>query len=129
MEPKGAIHLQCKRYGFDAWVRKIPGRKKWQLTPVFLPGKYHGWRSMEGYSPWGCKELDTTKQLSNSNLNIVHDTLLQLLCYFDCPNNFKCYFFFKMVSELKGESINSNPPYEMFQCLLYQEVISMLAFL
>ena len=68
-------------------------------------------------------------QLSNSNLNVVHDTLLQLLCYFDCPNNFKCYFLFKMVSELKGESINSNLPYEMFQCLLYQEVISMLAFL
>ena len=38
-------------------------RRKWQPTPVFLPGKSHGWRSLAGYSPWGHKELDTTKQL------------------------------------------------------------------
>ena len=38
-------------------------RRKWQLTPVLLPGKSHGWRSLLGYSPWGCKELDTTEQL------------------------------------------------------------------
>ena len=35
---------------------------KWQPTPVFLPGTYHGQRSLGGYSPWGCKELDTTEQ-------------------------------------------------------------------
>ena len=40
---------------FDSWVRKIPWRRKWQPTPVFLPGKSHGWRSLAGYSPWGCK--------------------------------------------------------------------------
>ena len=37
--------------------------KKWQPTPVFLPGKFHGLRSLVGYSPWGCKESDTTEQL------------------------------------------------------------------
>ena len=37
-------------------VGKIPWRKKWQSTPVFLPGKTHGQRSCMGYSPWGCKE-------------------------------------------------------------------------
>ena len=42
---------------------KIPWRRKWQLTPVFLPGESHGWRSLVGYSPWGCKESDTTEQL------------------------------------------------------------------
>jgi hypothetical protein len=42
---------------------KIPWRRKWQPTPVLLPGKSHGQRSLVGYSPWGCKELDTTKQL------------------------------------------------------------------
>ena len=41
------------------WVRKIPWRGKWQPTPVFLPGKSHGQRSLVGYSPWGRKELDT----------------------------------------------------------------------
>ena len=44
---------QCGRPGFNPWVRKIPWRRKWQPTPVFLPGKFHGWRSLVGYSPWG----------------------------------------------------------------------------
>ena len=38
-------------------------RRKWQATPVFLPGKSHGRRSLVGYSPWGCKESDTTELL------------------------------------------------------------------
>ena len=44
--------------GFDQWFRKTSWRRKWQPTPVFLPGKLHGQRSLEGYSPWGCKESD-----------------------------------------------------------------------
>ena len=43
--------------------REILLRRKWQLTPVLLPGKSHGQRSLAGYSPWGRKELDTTEQL------------------------------------------------------------------
>ena len=42
---------------------KISWRRKWQPTPVFLPGKFCGWRSLLGYSPWGHKELDMTEQL------------------------------------------------------------------
>ena len=56
----------CRRPGFDPWVRKICWRRKWQLTPVFLPRKSHGWRSLVGYSPWDCKELDMTEQLTLS---------------------------------------------------------------
>ena len=55
---------QCrrrKRHGFKPWVRKIPWRRKWQPTPVFLPGKSHGQRSLVGYSLWGHKELDMTE--------------------------------------------------------------------
>ena len=37
------------------WVRKIPWRRKWQPTPVFLPGKFHGQRNLAGYSSWDCK--------------------------------------------------------------------------
>ena len=48
---------------FDPWVRKIPWRSKWQPSPVLLPGKSHRRRSLVGYSPWGCKESDTTEQL------------------------------------------------------------------
>ena len=42
---------------------KIPWRRKRQPTPVLLPGKSHGQRSLVGYSPWGCKESDTTERL------------------------------------------------------------------
>ena len=48
---------QCRRYRLDPWAGKIPWGRKWQSTPVFLPGKSHGQRSLAGYSPWGCKEL------------------------------------------------------------------------
>ena len=47
----------------DPWVGKIPWRRKWQPSPVLLPGKSHGWRSLVGYSPWGCKEVDTSERL------------------------------------------------------------------
>ena len=55
---------QCrkhKRHGFDPWVRKIPWRRAWQPTPVFLPGESHGQRNLAGYSPWSCKKSDTTE--------------------------------------------------------------------
>ena len=51
---------QCRGCGFDPWVRKIPWRRKWQPTPVFLPGKSHGQRGLAGYSSWGREDLDTT---------------------------------------------------------------------
>jgi len=51
---------QYRRPEFDPWVRKTPWRRKWQPTPVFLPGKSHGWRSQAGCRPWGHKESDTT---------------------------------------------------------------------
>ena len=50
-----------KKFEFDPWVGKILCRRKWQPTPVFLPGESHGQRSLVGYSPWGCKESDTTE--------------------------------------------------------------------
>ena len=55
---------QCKRPkkpGFSPWVGKIRWRRKWQPTPVYLPGESHGRRSLLGYSPWGHKESDTTE--------------------------------------------------------------------
>ena len=55
---------KCRRRGFDSWVGKIPWRRKWLLTPVFLPGKSHGHRSTVGYSPWVTKELGMTERLS-----------------------------------------------------------------
>ena len=61
---------QCRRCRFDPAVRKSSWRRKRQPTPVFLPGKSHGWRSLACYNPWGCKELDTTYLLNNNNRKI-----------------------------------------------------------
>ena len=58
-------HLPAVREtGFDPWVGKMPWRRKWQPTSVFLPGKFHRQRNLTGYSPWCCKELDVMEQLN-----------------------------------------------------------------
>ena len=53
--------LRYKRSGFSPWVGKIPWRRAWQPTPLFLPGESHGQRSLVGYGPQGHTELDTTE--------------------------------------------------------------------
>ena len=54
---------QCRKCRFDPWVRKIPCSRKWQPTPVFLPGKSHEQRSLMGNGLWGHTELDMTEPL------------------------------------------------------------------
>ena len=55
---------QCRRCGFDPCIGKIPWRRAWQATPVFLPGESHGQRSLAGYSPWVVKSQTQLKWLS-----------------------------------------------------------------
>ena len=58
----------------DPWVKKIPWHRKWQPDLVFLPGKFHGHRSLASCSPWGRKELDMTEQLivlTHTHIHIV----------------------------------------------------------
>ena len=52
----------------DPWVGKIPWRRKWQPTPVFLPGEFHGQRTLAGYSPWGRKESDMTEEHTSATI-------------------------------------------------------------
>ena len=66
-----SVCLQCRRPGFDPWVGKIPWRRKWQPTPVPLPGKSHGWRSLGGYSPWG-RLSDFTSLWTIGNLGMIY---------------------------------------------------------
>ena len=66
---KSRRHKTCRFY---PWVRKIPWSRKWQLTPKFLPGKFHGQRSLVGYSPWGHKESDTTEPPSTAAQHTLH---------------------------------------------------------
>ena len=57
---------QCRRCRFSPWVRKILWRRKWQPTPVFLPGEPHGQRNLEDYGLWRHKVSDMTEQLSTA---------------------------------------------------------------
>jgi len=52
---------QCRRPGLGPWVGKISWRREWLPIPVFWPGEFLRERSLAGYSPWGCKESDTTE--------------------------------------------------------------------
>ena len=60
---------------FDPRVGKIPWRRAWQLTPVFMPGKSHGQRSLASYGPWGCVELDTKQ-----HTHMMHRNHIEIIC-------------------------------------------------
>ena len=64
----------------DRDLRVSPWRRKWQPTPVFLPRESHGQRSQAGYGPWGCKNLDTTERLTNTE-NV---SACMSACVLDC---------------------------------------------
>ena len=64
---KESVCLQSRRPRFDPWVGKIPWRKEWQPTPVFLPREFHGQKSLAGYRPWGRRELDQTERLTHTH--------------------------------------------------------------
>ena len=101
--------LQCGRPGFDPWVRKIPWRRKWQPTPVFLPGESHGRRSLVGYNPRVAK---SRTQLSNFTFTVCmcksqspssspfsppwcpYTCSLCICLYFCFANRFICTVFF-----------------------------------
>ena len=85
------ILLQCRRPGFDPWIGKIPCRRKWQLTPGFLPGEFRGQRSLMGCRLWSRTELDTTGQLTLSlslSAHYVTPSLWWLSCQEASRSNF-----------------------------------------
>ena len=72
---------ECRRHRFDPWVSKIPWRKKWQTTPVFLPKEPHGQRNLVGYSPWGHRRVEwacNRTQLQHQ-LTLGHNNVFWLL--------------------------------------------------
>ena len=64
---------------FHPWLRKILWRGKWQPTPVLLPGKSHGQRSVVSYSPWGHKESNPTEQLYSLTHSHARKVMLKIL--------------------------------------------------
>ena len=81
---------RCRRQGFDPWVRKIPWRRKWQPSPVFLPGKYLGQRSLAGYSLQGRKRVGHDR--ATEHTSIV--STFYFIAYFINKNS---YYFIKIL--------------------------------
>ena len=75
---------QCRRHRFDPWVRKISWRRK-KNTLVFLPGKFHGQRSLEGYSSWYCKESDRTEHNAHISVQFISVQSLSHVRLFATP--------------------------------------------
>ena len=73
---------QCRRHWFDPWVEKIPCRGRWQPSPLFLPGKSHGQRSLAWKIPWTLKkELDMTERLNKQMPRTVRTRAMKLACF------------------------------------------------
>ena len=68
---------QCRRCGFDPWVRKIPWRRKWPPTPVFLPGKSHGQRNLTATVYRGCSGVPVAQTVKT--LPVIQETRVQSL--------------------------------------------------
>ena len=100
---------QCrrhKRWGFHLRVGKVPCSRKWQPTPIFLPGKCHGQRSLAGYSPWGHKESDTTKRLSTHTHHASeHSALNEFTIFFRGKELALCLLTVSIIQRLSGDLI------------------------
>ena len=92
---------QCRRCGFNPWVWKIPWRREWQPTLVFLPKKPNGQRSLVGYSPRGLKESDTTEHTAQSLFLCVY---IRVLCArYGCGEWIYNFGTFSSTMVLKGD--------------------------
>ena len=96
-----------KRPGFDPRVRKIPWKKKRQPTPVFLPGKFHGQRSLVGYSPWDYEESDATDHAHAHDQNWEVQTVRNAIQ--PHKNILLCYLVAKLCLTLQPHGLYSPP--------------------
>ena len=79
-QTKKGSACKSRKPRFDPWAGKICWRRKWTPTPVFLPRESHGQRRLVSYSPWGCKESDTTKRLINTQTHTHTHIIDELFC-------------------------------------------------
>ena len=98
---KGGVACQRRRHKrcvFNPYVGKSPWRRKWQPTPVFLPGEFHGQRSLAGYSPQGHKVLDVTEQL---NTHILKSAISSTCTFSVAPGHYAINNWRKITSDLE----------------------------
>ena len=124
-------------------VCEEPWRRQWQPTLVLLPGKSHGWRNLVGYSPWDCKESDTTERLilslhGNSTFYFlyffeeppvlfsivaasiyIHTNHAQILCIFANPCCLTCVMWHLVVA-FTCISLMTSDVKHLFVCALYR---------
>ena len=79
----------------NPWAGKIPWRREWLPTPVVLPRKFHGERNLVGYSPWDCKESDTTENACAHIHTDIHKDTSSIFA-FQPPLIFNSKFSLKM---------------------------------
>ena len=117
------ICLPCRRLMFNPWVRKIPWRREWLLTLVFLPGESHGHRSLAGYSPWGRKESDMTEQLTHIHLSPIYLSIpiiyLSSLSIY-CLSYLSSMYFLSIYLSSTHLSTHLRKTVHLHQCLQFQ---------
>ena len=85
------------RPGFNPWIGKIPWRREWPPSSVFLPGESHGQRSLAGYSPQGCKESDMSEWLT-----LIQECVQYFIHYYSIKDSIQNYCN-------RGDKVNSIP--------------------
>ena len=103
---------RCRKCGFNPWVWKIPWRRKWLPTLVFLPVEFHGQRSLESYSPWGCKELNTAESLTHTHTH-THNSMFNILRIFQ--SGYMISHFYQQCINFQFLYILTNTCYHLFE--------------
>ena len=93
MLSKSLIQFSVNGWNYVPSLLFTWGQRKWQPTPVFLPGEPHGQRSLVGCSPWGCKQSDTTERLhfhfqtmvEVMKIKVTSFKIPSMHCYTQCP--------------------------------------------
>ena len=79
--------LQCGRLRFNSWVGMNPWRRKWQPTPIFLCGKFHGQRSLACFSPMGLPRVRHTQRLNHYCTVTIMERKKKLMVPYYCRVN------------------------------------------
>ena len=116
----------------DPWIRKSLWRRKWQPTPVILPGEFHGQRSLAGYSPWGCK---SQAWLSNYHSSLTTSLLSRRVpisflpaCWVSASIPYPCHLGLKMISNYLFENNIFSYLYLVFAFFFWEFLLYVLYF-